>query len=290
MGTAAVRREPYVAGISPSLIPQTRKEDIVLASALKERMRQKQLTIGPLMTFDFWAGHLEIFKAEGMHYAILDLEHGSPSLPMVEELCRVARLIDFPLIIRPESSIYHLVRKYIDMGAAGLMIPWTERQEQIDALRDAVFTPPRGKRGPGGASIFHNRTLDRAGWDEIEANLFLIAQIETPAGIAKLPELVNHDWIDATMLGPYDLSLNMNLCYQPDHPELVAAIKRVHSESAKVGKPSGMVVGSREHAKFWMEQGFHFFIYGEPSVMVRTESRRIAREMQELEAEMRQKA
>jgi len=38
-----------------------------------------------------------------------------------------------------------------------------------------------------------------------------------------------------------------------------------------------------------MEQGFHFFIYGEPSVMVRTESRRIAREMQELEAQIRRK-
>jgi len=46
---------------------------------------------------------------------------------MVEDLRRVARLIDFPLIIRPESSVYHLVRKYIDMTAAGLMIPWTER-------------------------------------------------------------------------------------------------------------------------------------------------------------------
>lgn len=38
----------------------------MLASNLKERMRQKQLTIGPLITFDFWPGHLEIFKAEGM--------------------------------------------------------------------------------------------------------------------------------------------------------------------------------------------------------------------------------
>lgn len=261
----------------------------MLASALKERIRQKQLTIGPIITFDFWAGHLENFKAEGMHYAVLDLEHGSASLPVVEELCRVARLIDFPLIIRPESSVYHLVRKYIDMGSAGLMIPWTERQEQLDALRDGVFTPPKGKRGPGGASIFHNRTLDRAGWDEIEANLFLIAQFESPAGIAKLPELASHDWIDATMLGPYDLSLNMNLCFQPDHPDMVAAIQRVQTESSKVGKPAGMVVGSREHAKFWMERGMHLFIYGEPSFMVRAEARRIVREMQELDAQIRQK-
>lgn len=262
----------------------------MLASGLKERMRSGRLIVGPLMTFDFWPGYLEIFKAEGMHYAVLDLEHGSASLATVEELCRVARLMEFPLIIRPESSVYHLVRRYLDMGPAGLMIPWSERQEQLDTLRDAVFTPPRGKRGPGGPSIFHNRSLDRAGWDEVEANFFLIAQIETPAGIARLPELVNHDWIDATMLGPYDLSLNMNLCFQPDHPDMIAAITTVYTESARAGKPAGMVVGSREHARFWMERGFHFFIYGEPSVMVRTESRRIAREMQELASQIRPKA
>lgn len=49
-----------------------------------------------------------------------------------------------------------------------------------------------------------------------------------------------------------------------------------------------MVVGSREQAKFWMEQGFHFFIYGEPSSVVRTEARRIVREMQELDSQIRQ--
>ena len=100
----------------------------MLAAALKERVRSKQLTYGPMLTFAFWPGYLEIFKSEGMHYAVLDMEHGAVTLAMAEELCRTARLIDFPLIIRPESSVFHLVRKYIDMGAAGFLLPWTERQ------------------------------------------------------------------------------------------------------------------------------------------------------------------
>src|SRR4029079_8910583 len=127
--------------------------------------------------------------AEGMHYAVLDMEHGAATLPMAEELCRSARLLDFPLIIRPETSVYHVLRKYIDMGPAGLLLPWTERQEQMDAVRDAVFTPPRGRGGPGGPSIFHNRTLDRAGWDEVENALLLMPQIESPAGIENAASL-----------------------------------------------------------------------------------------------------
>jgi len=69
-------------------------------------------------------------------------------------------------------------------------------------------------------------------------------------------------WIDATLLGPYDLSLNLNLCFQPDHPDMVTALQKVHTESAIAGKPAGRVVGSREHAKFWMERGIHLCLYG----------------------------
>ena len=52
----------------------------MLAAALKERVRSKQLTYGPMLTFAFWPGYLEIFKSEGMHYAVLDMEHGAVTL------------------------------------------------------------------------------------------------------------------------------------------------------------------------------------------------------------------
>jgi 2-keto-3-deoxy-L-rhamnonate aldolase RhmA len=217
-----------------------------------------------------------------MHYAILDMEHGSASLRTAEELCRTARLLDFPLIIRPEASLYHLLRRYLDMGPAGFMIPWTERQEQIDALRESTFLPPKGRRGPGGPAIFANRSLDRAGWDEIEADFFLMTQIETPAGIANLASLVSLDWIDATMLGPYDLSLNLGRWAQMDHPDVVNAIQETRSRSLQVGKPCGMSVSSLEEAKFWIDRGFNFFICSEVTYMVRQQANTLAIGLQEL--------
>lgn len=258
----------------------------MLSSTLKQRLSAKLLTMGPLLTFDFWPGYLEIFKAEGMHYAVLDLEHGSATLSQAEDLCRVARLLDFPLIIRPEASVYHLLRKYLDMGATGFMLPWTERDEQLLTARDAAFTPPRGRRGPGGPSIFHNRALDRQGWDEIEQDLFIMPQIETPAGLENVSSLAAADWVDATMLGPYDLSLNLGHCGQIDHPEVVAAIQAVQAGTEKAGKPCGMVVGTAEQARFWMERGFYFFISSEVSVMVRNQARELVRQMREFSSQL----
>ena len=257
----------------------------MLAASLKERLRNKQIAVGPTITNHAWPGYIEVFKKAGMHFAMLDLEHGSPSLPLVEEICRVARLIDFPILIRPEASIYHLIRKYVDMGPSGFIIPWTERPEQLEALRDGVFTPPRGRRGPGGPSIGHNLRIDRAGWDELEREFCLVAQIESPKGIEALPGLVDHDWLDATMLGPYDLALNMGLCWEPDDPRLIAAIQTVFDRSAEVGKPCGTVALNRESAQRWIDRGFRFFIYGEPIGMIARESRRIVDELTELAGE-----
>ena len=104
------------------------------------------------------------------------------------------------------------------------MLPWTELQEQIDALLDAVFLPLKSKRGPGGPSVMANRSLDPAGWDEVESPLFLMPQFESSDGIKQLASLVAQDWIDASMLRAYDFSLNLGRWAQTDHPEVVAAI------------------------------------------------------------------
>ena len=208
-----------------------------------------------------------------------------PGVVLKSETVGLAVALELPLLIRPEFALYHLIRKYLDMGPAGLMLPWIERQEQMEALREAVFLPPKGKRGPGGPSTFVNRTLDRAGWDEVESALFLMPQFESPAGIKHLGSLVSHEWIDATMLGPYDLSVNLGRCGQIDHPEVVAAIERVRTESMKIDKPCGMVIHNVEQAKFWMGRGFTFFLCSEVSAMVRQQSRILVQGIRSLPAD-----
>ena len=89
----------------------------MLASKLKERVLRREFTIGPFLSNDYWPGYLEIFRDTGMHYAVLDLEHGSCGLRQAEELCRTARLLDFPLLIRPEACVFHVIKKYLTWAA-----------------------------------------------------------------------------------------------------------------------------------------------------------------------------
>lgn len=253
----------------------------MLASSLKDKLNKGELIVGPTMTFDFWAGYLEIYKKAGMDYVVVDFEHGSGGLSVLEEMCRTARLLDLPLILRPEASVYHLLRKYLDMGPAGFLIPWTEREEQVRTVHEAIYCPPRGRRGPGGPSVFGAASWDRAGWDEVEKNLFVMLQIETPKGIEAMKDLASRDWVDAIMVGPYDLALHLGHCGELNHPEVVSAITRILDEANQIRKPCGLPVGSIEQARFWRERGCHFFLYSETALMVRAMAERFLKEMRE---------
>ena len=251
----------------------------MLGSRLKEKLRAGEQTLGTWMTFDFWPGYLEIYKKAGLDCVILDLEHGSATLNTVEELCRTARLLDLPLIVRPEASLYHLLRRYVDMGPSGFIIPWVEREEQVRTLQEAIYCAPKGRRGPGGVSVFGVSGLSRADWEEVERNLCVLLQVETPAGIDSMKAIMARDWVDAVVLGPYDLSLNLGHCGEMSHPVVVDAITRVVEQAHEIGKPCGMPVGSLEDARFWRERGCTLFLYSEATAMVTQSIERFIKDM-----------
>ena len=159
----------------------------MLASLLKEKLRRGQRALGVMMTFDFWPGYLEICQREGVDFVVLDMEHGQVDRSRGEELCRTARLLDLPLVVRPPACAMQPVKQALDMGAGGLMVPWVETQEQLDTLRAAAFCPPRGRHGMGGPAIMAAGGTSAADWRRLEDSQFLMCQIETPLGLTFAP-------------------------------------------------------------------------------------------------------
>ena len=242
----------------------------ILARALKERLAKGDLTLGPVMMYDFWPGYIEMFKEIGYHFVFVDCEHAAATTREVEELCRVARLIDLPVLLRVETAMYHRIRRCIDMGPAGLIVPWVETMEQVETLREGAYLPPKGRRGPGGPGNSWAANFFRDGWDAVERDLCNVVQFETPQGIERAGELAAPDWVHAGMIGPYDLSVNMGRAGRMDHPEVVAAIDIALAGCRQVGKTCAMVVGTPDEAKFWVDRGFHFIVTGEISYWARS--------------------
>jgi 2-keto-3-deoxy-L-rhamnonate aldolase RhmA len=237
------------------------RETHMLSGALKTQISAGQKALGVLMTYDFWPGNLEIAKREGVDFVVVDREHGQADLSRIEELCRVGRLLDLPTLVRPSWAEFGEIKRVMDLGAGGLMVPWVESHEQVHAVRDGAFTPPNGRRGVGGPGVFAARGIDTKSWLEMEESLFVMLQIESPAGIQVAKEVAAPDWVDALIPGPFDLAHNMGLLDQflaaPEHIEALLSIKQAAST---VGKPCGMVVPDGRSARQWFSRGFDFAI------------------------------
>jgi 2-keto-3-deoxy-L-rhamnonate aldolase RhmA len=116
----------------------------MLASSLKQKIREGKRPLGMLMTYDFWPGYLEIAQRGGLDFVVVDMEHGQANPSRIEELCRTGRLLDLPTLVRPALCQFEPIRRALDLGAGGLMLPWVETQEQLDALLALGITYGQG--------------------------------------------------------------------------------------------------------------------------------------------------
>ncbi|MDO6749505.1 aldolase/citrate lyase family protein, partial [Gilvimarinus sp. 1_MG-2023] len=90
----------------------------------------------------------------------------------------------------------------------------------------ATRYPPAGIRGVGSAlarASEFNRTADYL--HTANQQMCVLIQIETPAGVAALDDILAVDGVDGVFIGPSDLSAAMGHIGNPAHPDVQAVIE-----------------------------------------------------------------
>jgi 2-keto-3-deoxy-L-rhamnonate aldolase RhmA len=131
----------------------------------------------------------------------------------------------------------------------------------LDEVRDALFMPPRGRRRPGGPVLRWTTSYQYGSMREnLEDPLIVLPQIESRRGLANIAEIPRHELTTAMAVGPYDLSANLGVCWQPDSPELASAIEEIRAAGRAAGKTMWMV----GDAAALMKRGFTFLCIADP--------------------------
>ncbi len=224
-----------------------------------------RVTTGILCTFHFWPGMVEMAIRAGLDYLIIDLEHLTFDASMVAEACAIGRRQDFAILVRPPAAEFTPVRLAMDLGPCGLLIPMVESEETMRVVQDAVYLKPRGRRRPGGPGNHWVADVNYETWKTtVEDHLVILPQIESRAGLDHVAAIANHPLTTALAVGPYDLSADLGVCWNPETEEFRDALQRIRDAARAAGKGMWMIGDGPQ----LVEQGYRFLCIAEPTALL----------------------
>jgi len=114
-----------------------------------------------------------------------------------------------------------MIRYCLDAGVDGLIFSTIEHKEQCEKILDYCYYSPNGKRGIGlvRQNFWGKKNL-------MQKKPIIIPQIETKTAVDNLEEILKFNF-DYYLIGPYDLSLSLNVPAKFDNDKFLCYISKI---------------------------------------------------------------
>ncbi|KAF7321041.1 putative Phosphoenolpyruvate/pyruvate domain-containing protein [Mycena chlorophos] len=192
-------------------------------------------------------------QTKGVSWVLVDAEHGLITDHHFYDLTNIIAASGVSPIIRIPADEPWMIKRALDSGAHGIMVPMANTPELVRKVVGASRYPPAGFRGYG--PMFTHAAGALGADYKAAANdaVIVTVQIEHPDAVAQIDEIVK-EGIDATFIGPFDLAVSMGVEFGGKEHE--AAISRILEETHKAGKIAGIFCLTGEQAERRFAQGF----------------------------------
>jgi len=204
----------------------------------------------------------EIAAGSGFDWLMFDTEH-SPGDP-ITVLAQLQAAAPYPVscVVRPAANDTVLIKRFLDIGAQTLLIPFVQDEEEAAAAVAAMRYPPGGVRGVSSVSraTGFGRVADYG--RKAAAELCLLVQVETVEAVGRLEKIAAVPGVDGVFIGPGDLAASMGHVGQPGHPAVKAMIEDIIRRLAACGMPSGILTPDAAIAARCIELGTSFTAVG----------------------------
>ena len=238
--------------------------------------RVKQMIKAGKKTSGAWAQLCSPLSAEclargGFDWILIDMEHaGGDILTLITQCQAIAAAGSgaVPIVRVPWNDLVW-IKRILDAGAYGLMIPYVNTKEEAVRAIQACKYPPLGNRGIAGSIRAAGYGRDTQNYlKRANDEIFVMLQLETTQAIDNMEAVASVPGLDAFFIGPMDLSTSMGHFGNPAHPEVVAAIATAEAKAKKLGIPLGTISGSWEQAKGLYDRGYQLITLISDSVLV----------------------
>jgi len=220
-------------------------------------------------------GVAEIMASSGFDWLAIDLEHSTITLREAEDLIRVIDLKGVIPLIRLSSNDAEQIKRVMDAGAHGVIVPMVKTPEEARYAVNAVRYPPEGERSIGlaraqGYGTDFERYFE---WQKTES--LVIVQIEHIDAVNNLEGILTVPGIDAYIVGPYDLTGSLGIPGDFEAQQYLDAINQIQRISHRLQIPGGIHIVEPDPKALHeaVRAGNKFIAYGVDTRMLDTSCR-----------------
>jgi 2-keto-3-deoxy-L-rhamnonate aldolase RhmA len=197
---------------------------------LKALWADRKPAFGTWATLVHHPRFMKLLAVTGLDFVIIEMEHSDFSIAEVGTLCLIAREAGIVPIVRPAGLTPHDYTRPLDAGAMGLLLPNIESAEQLESILQATKFHPRGTRilnfrGPHTDFVRLTSPVEQIA--EMNAQTVTVAMIESQRGLDNLEMMCGVAGLDGIMIGPDDLSQNLGIPGEMNHPRMLEATEHV---------------------------------------------------------------
>ncbi|MFC7231636.1 HpcH/HpaI aldolase/citrate lyase family protein [Saliphagus sp. GCM10025308] len=248
---------------------------------LRERFDQQTHVLGSWMVLED-PSIAELIAEYGHDFIVVDMEHSPLDVSGVTEMGRAMDASDghAEMITRIPWNDHVVIKRVLDMGASGILVPWVNTVEEAEAAVEATRYPPEGIRGVGPLRpAKYGKEFDEYMEDAEDA--VVIVQIETEDAVENVEDIVAVDGIDGVFIGPGDLAVSLGTFGSDETRRFDDAVDRIVTAAHEADVAVGTVVGNVDDIDVWLDRGVDFLAAGSDIAYLNSAADRFAQRFQE---------
>lgn len=230
--------------------------------ALRDRVAAGERLLGTLVRLP--AEQLvEMAGLAGLDFLVVDCEHGPADLVPLQHHLAMAEAGGLDVLVRVGGVHPQTILRVLDLGAAGVVVPRVSSAEEAEAVVRAAHYPPVGRRGFA--------TYTRAGGygrvsaaDHLAAAAatYVVVMVESEAAVAAVDDICAVPGVDAVLVGPADLAVDLLARGVADVDTVVAtATAHAQGTARRSGRHVMAIVGDADAASAAFAAGAGLVVY-----------------------------
>ena len=154
-----------------------------------------------------------------------------------EEMVRAAEVVDITPLVRVPANRPEVILRYLDRGAAGVVVPHVNTRGDAERAVAAVKFAPEGTRGYAAGRW----TIGTSGnpFEFANRETLVICMVEELEGVTNLEEILAVPGVDVIHIGAGDLSQTLGVIGQPKHPRVLDLVRQLITRTVAGGKVAG---------------------------------------------------